>query len=477
MPRWLDNEPLNHIDAAAGLNDVIPMLKRFRGTKLYDWLSLRSLTEGLNSGEVRAVRTTNGIQLTFFALLLVLLPQVLLVEPPETHFLSIMLFLEIVAFFVVGRFFLYKRSFATGGALTLIGFNIHIIGLCIAYADDPAHSIFLLLALLPFLAIPPDFPKLRWLLVALPLLANFADQYYYRVMGGSAIFGAPKWVVPGDYLMPPLVIVTMFFIVTINSFFKAVSSAERLLAAEHAASEKLLLNILPAEIAKELKDSGSSAPRYYASTTVCFTDFEGFTQIAESMSPAELVGELDRCFSYFDSLMQRYRLEKLKTIGDSYMFAGGIPVQNQTHAIDCVMVALEIQAFMNQMKEIKSSQGLPYWQLRLGIHSGNLVAGVIGENKFAYDVWGDTVNTASRCESSGVPGKINISRATFELVKDFFECEYRGAMPAKHKGNIDMHFVRGLRPELQRDNQPRVPNEKFAKLYAGLNSTERNLQA
>ncbi len=149
--------------------------------------------------------------------------------------------------------------------------------------------------------------------------------------------------------MPPLVIVTIFFILTINSFFKAVSSAERLLAAENAASEKLLLNILPESIAREL--------------------------------------------------------EKLKTIGDSYMFAGGIPEKNRTHAVDCVMAALEVQSFMNQMKDIKSGQNLPYWQLRLGIHSGDLVAGVIGDKKFAYDVWSDTVNTASRCESSGVPGQ------------------------------------------------------------------------
>lgn len=308
-----------------------------------------------------------------------------------------MMFAEIVSFFVVARIFLYKRFFAAGGALTLIGFNIHIIGLCIAYADDPAHSIFLLLALLPFLAIPPDYAKTRWSLVALPLIANFADQYYYRVIGGAAIFGPPKWVVPGDYLMPPLVIVTMFFIITINSFFKAVSLAEKLLAAEHAASEKLLLNILPAEIAAELKGKGSSEPRYYASTTGCFTDFEGFTQIAESMSPAELVGELDRCFSYFDSLMERYKLEKLKTIGDSYMFAGGIPVENRTHAVDCVMVALEIQAFMNQMKDIKSAQGLPYWQLRLGIHSGNLVAGVIG-SAATTSMWPHTLRTSMSAE-------------------------------------------------------------------------------
>ncbi|MFO1479080.1 MAG: adenylate/guanylate cyclase domain-containing protein [Turneriella sp.] len=444
------------------------MFNRLRTTRLYAWLSLQKLTVGLTSGELRAIRTTNGIQLTFFVILLLLVPQILIFEPPETHIFSMIMFAEIVGFFLVARVFLYKRFFATAGALTLLGFNLHIMGLCIAYADDPAHSIFLLLALLPFLAVPPDFAKTRWTLVALPLIANFADQYYYRVLGGSAVFGPPKWVVPGDYLMPPLVVVTMFFIVTINSFFKAVSSAEKLLAAEHAASEKLLLNILPIEIAGELKVKGSSEPRYYPSTTVCFTDFEGFTQIAESMSPAELVGELDRCFSYFDSLMERHKLEKLKTIGDSYMFAGGIPIENRTHAVDSVMAALEIQAFMNQMKEIKSSQGLPYWQLRLGIHSGNLVAGVIGEKKFAYDVWGDTVNTASRCESSGIASEINISRETYELVKDFFECEYRGKTPAKNKGEIDMYLVRGIRAELQRSNEPRVPNEQFRKLYATL---------
>lgn len=442
------------------------MWQKFKGSRLYDLLALRSLIQGLTSGEIRAIRTTNGIQLTFFTILLILIPQILIAEPPETHFFSMMMFVEIVSFFAVARIFLYKRFFAAAGALTLLGLNLHIFGLCIAYADDPAHSIFLLLALLAFLAIPPDYAKLRWALVALPLVANFADQYYYRVMGGAAVFGPPKWVVPGDYLMPPLVIVTMFFIITINSFFKAVSSAEKLLAAEHAASEKLLLNILPQSIASELKVKGTSEPRHYPSTTVCFTDFEGFTQIAESMSPKELVAELDRCFSYFDSLMDRHKLEKLKTIGDSYMFAGGIPLQNNTHAIDCVMAALEIQAFMNQMKEIKSGQNLPYWQLRLGIHSGDLVAGVIGDKKFAYDVWSDTVNTASRCESSGVPGQINISKATYELVKDFFECEYRGAVPAKHKGEIEMYFVRGLRPELQRNNESRVPNEKFRELYA-----------
>lgn len=139
-----------------------------------------------------------------------------------------------------------------------------------------------------------------------------------------------------------------------------------------------------------------------------FTDFVGFTRISEQLSPEEVVDELDKCFSYFDQVTEKYGLEKLKTIGDSFMCAGGLPTPNDTHAIDCCLAALEIQAFMNQMKEIKHQQGFDYWELRLGMNTGPLVAGVVGHKKFAYDVWGDTVNTASRLESSGVPGKINI---------------------------------------------------------------------
>lgn len=177
---------------------------------------------------------------------------------------------------------------------------------------------------------------------------------------------------------------------------------------EREKSDKLLRNTLPDTIADELKNNGHVAPQLYTDATVLFTDFVGFTQIAEKMSPEELIRELDNCFSYFDQVAKRYKLEKLKTIGDSYMCAGGIPAANKTHALDCVLAALEIRAFMQQMKEIKAAQGLPYWELRIGIHSGPLVAGVIGESKFAYDVWGDTVNTASRMEAAGTAAEINI---------------------------------------------------------------------
>jgi len=251
-------------------------------------------------------------------------------------------------------------------------------------------------------------------------------------------------------------------------FLRTSRKDKRTIAEERKKSDKLLLNILPEEIASELKEKGAIEPILFESATVCFTDFKGFTKIAEQLTPKELVGELDRCFSYFDSLMDRYHLEKLKTIGDSFMCVGGIPTPNSTHAVDCVLAAMEIQAFMNQMKEIKGQQGLDYWELRLGIHSGPIVAGVIGEKKFTYDVWSDTVNTASRCESSGVPGRINISGATYQRVKDFFECEYRGAIPAKHKGEIEMYFVNGIKSALSRNGDKRVPNEKFQGMYAEL---------
>ncbi|MCE9598613.1 MAG: hypothetical protein K8S54_11645 [Spirochaetia bacterium] len=239
----------------------------------------------------------------------------------------------------------------------------------------------------------------------------------------------------------------------------------QLLDQERSKSESLLLNILPATIASELKENGTISPVLFDSTTVMFTDFKGFTEIAERLTPRELVKELDSCFSYFDSQMDRYGLEKLKTIGDSYMCAGGIPISNRTHAIDTVLAAIEIQAFMQQTREIRSMQGFPYWELRIGINTGPLVAGVIGAKKFSYDVWSDTVNTASRMESSGDAGRINISRATYEEVHEFFECEYRGRIAAKNKGEIEMYFVNGIKPGLSKHGEARVPNERFAEMY------------
>ena len=176
-----------------------------------------------------------------------------------------------------------------------------------------------------------------------------------------------------------------------------------------------------------------------------FTDFKGFTRVASRLSPAALLRELDFHFSEFDRIVARHGLEKLKTIGDAYMCAGGIPAANATHAVDAVAAAWEIGRFMVEVGAEKSARGEQPWELRIGVHTGPLMAGVIGHKKFAYDIWGDTVNIASRLESTGEAGRINVSRATYLAIRDRFVCEHRGKLPAKNAGEIDMYFVVGPR--------------------------------
>jgi len=213
---------------------------------------------------------------------------------------------------------------------------------------------------------------------------------------------------------------------------------------EKKRSDELLLNILPAETAEELKATGSAKAKGYDEVTVMFTDFKNFTQVAERLTVEELVGEINFCYSEFDRIISRHGIEKIKTIGDSYMCAGGLPVANKTNAVDTVKAAIEIQIFMQHLKEVRISEGRQAFELRLGVHTGPVVAGIVGIKKFAYDIWGDTVNIASRMESSGEVGKVNISESTYELVKEMFVCTRRGKIEAKNKGMIDMFFVEGL---------------------------------
>jgi adenylate cyclase len=211
------------------------------------------------------------------------------------------------------------------------------------------------------------------------------------------------------------------------------------LLAEKKKSDDLLLNILPPEIAQELKETGRSEARLYADVSVLFTDFVDFTQLAEKLSPAELVSEIDHCFQAFDSIIEQHGLEKIKTIGDAYLAVSGLPAENPKHAQAVVSAALEIREYMAELKERNPDS----FEVRLGVHSGPVVAGIVGIKKFAYDIWGDTVNTAARMEQHSEPGSVNISNATYELVKDEFVCTYRGELEAKHKGKMGMYFVAG----------------------------------
>jgi class 3 adenylate cyclase/TolA-binding protein len=213
---------------------------------------------------------------------------------------------------------------------------------------------------------------------------------------------------------------------------------------EKKRSEELLLNILPEEVAEELKEKGEAEAKLFEHVTVLFTDFKGFTTMSEKLSPHDLVKDLHECFSAFDRTMEKYGMEKIKTIGDSYMAAGGLPTPNTTHASDAIKAALEIAEFIAVGKKRKIAAGLPYFEIRIGIHTGPVVAGIVGLKKFQYDIWGDAVNTASRMESSGEVGKVNISDTTYELVKGVFHCTPRGKIQAKNKGEIEMYFVDGL---------------------------------
>ena len=190
------------------------------------------------------------------------------------------------------------------------------------------------------------------------------------------------------------------------------------LRAEKERSEVLLLNILPEEVAEELKAKGEAAAKFIDQVTILFTDFKGFTAISERMGPQELVRDLNECFSAFDRICERHGIEKIKTIGDAYMAAGGLPTPNTTHAVDVINAALEMRDFIAEGKAKKAAAGLPYFEIRIGVHTGPVVAGIVGVKKFQYDIWGDTVNTASRMESSGEVGQVNISGATYALVKD-----------------------------------------------------------
>lgn len=227
-------------------------------------------------------------------------------------------------------------------------------------------------------------------------------------------------------------IITVLILITLLAYFINVGKKK---------SDKLLLNILPEIVAEELKSKGFAEAKLINEVTVLFTDFKSFTQLTEKLSPKELVAEINECFSAFDHIMEKYGVEKIKTIGDSYMAAGGLPTANNTHASDVVNAALAIQDFMQTHNEKKMSMGKLLFEIRIGVHTGPVVAGIVGVKKFAYDIWGDTVNMASRMESSGEVGKVNISATTYALVKDKFTCVYRGKVQAKGKGEIDMYFV------------------------------------
>ncbi|MGB5229629.1 MAG: adenylate/guanylate cyclase domain-containing protein [Eudoraea sp.] len=246
-----------------------------------------------------------------------------------------------------------------------------------------------------------------------------------------------KYVIYGTVLGLLLV-----FVLAVGSYkrYRYVKKTNKIIEEEKNRSENLLLNILPDETALELKQFGKVKAKKFESVTVMFTDFKGFTSFSQNLSPELLVKTVDYYFSKFDAIMEKYGLEKIKTIGDAYMCAGGLPFPTEDHPYKMVQAAFEVAQVMEETKLNPPKDIVPF-DVRIGINTGGIVAGVVGTKKFAYDIWGDTVNVAARMETLSEPGRVNVSQSTYLLIKDSYNCEHRGQIHVKNKGMMDMYFV------------------------------------
>ena len=236
----------------------------------------------------------------------------------------------------------------------------------------------------------------------------------------------------------------IILIIAISSFLRE-NKNRKAIALEKKKSDNLLLNILPKEIADELKSTGKALPKTYETVSVLFTDFSGFTRLSEKMDPSDVLRNLEIMFSKFDEIAEQNNMERIKTIGDGYMCAGGLPIPNDDNAIKAVNAGLEFIKATAAFNSEQKKAGLALWNLRIGINTGPVVAGVIGIKKFAYDIWGDTVNLASRAESHGIENQLNITENTYNKVKDIFECEHRGEIDVKNLGRVNMYIVKGYK--------------------------------
>lgn len=243
-----------------------------------------------------------------------------------------------------------------------------------------------------------------------------------------------------------------------------INTQNNVIAEEKRKSDELLLNILPFEIMRQLKSKGSVSPRQYKSTTILFLDFANFTNLTSELTPKELIERLDSYFKIFDDITDAHFIEKIKTIGDAYMCAGGLPLSNKSHPFDTVLAALDMQYAVNKMAEEQIANGIDPWRCRIGLHTGPAIVGVVGRKKYVYDVWGVTVNTAARVEQEGVVGKVCVSENTYNYIKDYFDCECRGTIYPKHMEPQNSYIVHRLKPEFSSDELGLVPNEVFKKM-------------
>ncbi len=231
---------------------------------------------------------------------------------------------------------------------------------------------------------------------------------------------------------------------------------------------EILLNIFPSYIVDELIARRSVHPKVYRHCTILFTDVVNFSRLAFHLDPVTLIRKLDSYFSLYDSIMDEYGIEKIKTIGDSYMCVSGLPVKRESHSVDCCLAAWNLLHKMKEQREpenIIENIDVNNWPIRIGIHSGPCISGVVGFKKYTFDIWGDSVNIASRMQKASDPGKINISEKSYDEVKEFFDCSYRGKQEIKNIGKVSMYFLNRLKKKYSEDTEGHYPNMKFKKLY------------
>ncbi len=320
--------------------------------------------------------------------------------------------------------------------LTISSFTSVLVFLYLLGYSSGVPVIFFIIIILPYMTFPRKARKLAHgfsmlafaMLIATVLLQSHLNAHFSDL---------------DPYLSQVVNISITGFIclILIWSLSVLIDRSEESLLTEQKKSDDLLHNILPASIIKDLKETGKTIPKRHKNVTILFTDFEGFTELVASISAITLVSELNDIFGRFDEIMEETKVEKIETIGDAYMAACGLEEETTDHAINCVRAA---QAMLSYLEERNKSHDIK-WKMRVGIHSGTIVAGVVGKKKFAYDLFGDTINTASRLESTGEAGKINISSSTYELVRNDFTFLRRGKIFAKGKGTIDMYFVKEAR--------------------------------
>jgi class 3 adenylate cyclase len=229
-------------------------------------------------------------------------------------------------------------------------------------------------------------------------------------------------------------------------------------------TDMLLRSILPEPIAIEMKTKGRVEPRYHEAVTILFADFKGFTRLTETFDPATLLSQLDNTFACFDEIARANRLETLKIIGDAYLCVGGLPEPNRTHAVDACLAALQVQKFVRETNQQRQKLRLAPWELRIGVNTGPIIAGIVGRQRFSYEIWGNAVNVAQRLEEACVPGRVNISASTLDQVEPFFETEPRGSVEVKHLGAIDMYFLNRLKPEFSADADGCLPAGQLRRL-------------